>query len=383
MRKVTILVGLAALAVAPSAYALEGAGAHPGSFGIIPAIFDDGSTVFTVMKMNNVGNGGRTLHYYFIRTSDWSINNKCIYLSGFDFDWFVFSQLVVGLLEFDYSQGGMSYFATVNTPQASGSGNSKYGDPNGVACGGTLQDWDWIKGEEFVIDVPANTSWQIPIVTYEGNDGYDGVADGAIGADDGLYSYAPFGNISLAELIINGILAPPKYFANYPNIFYIEFLPQSIVTTEQVCVPNAFNVFGILGGWWASEFLGNGAFFYDIYDVRSWNDLEEPLPSVQQAFCTCWAVDTITNISQLDLANVFAKDGGWTRLTSYYEFYYGGIDFFEGPGTIQITLETVGGTFRQGSDWSSAYYTHHERTTTETVLDQCDFFADGFFCAVF
>jgi hypothetical protein len=384
MRKLTVAAALLALAVVPSAYALEGAGAAPGSFGIIPAIFDDGATVFTVIKIANVGDyfdivpglqggvviasGAVTLHYYFIRTSDWSINNKCIYMSANDMDWFVFSQLVVGLAEFDYSQGGMSYFNAVTPVQTSTAANSKYTDLNGVQCGASLLDFDAIKGEEFVLDVPNNTAWEIELVTYEGNDGYDGLLNFTIWPDDGYYTYGPLGAVNFWE----GNLEP-KYWANYPDIFYIEWLPQNIVSLQQVCVPNQrYPVTGtdLPGGVWGNESTFNQFPAYDLYDVRSWNDLEEPLPSVQPFTCFCWQVDTISDITQLDLA-LFGPNGGWTREISLVS---GPAPFFEGPGTIQVTIEAVGSPFaRGGTNYAGAYYTHHERTTTETVLSQCVF----------
>jgi hypothetical protein len=388
------------LAGVPSALALQGAGAYPGSFGLVPAIFDDSNgptpSVFTVMKIANVGDyddtvgafgfnswfcTGVTLHWYFIRNSDWSCNNKCIYMSCNDYDWFVFGQLVVGLLEFDYSQGGMSYFTVVNTPAGATSttANSKYNDLNGVACGTVLLDYDAIKGEEFVLDVPSNLSWEIPIITYEGNDGYDGIpGNGVIAGDDGLFTYAPLGSPNFWE---GG--GPPKYFANYPDIFYIEWLPQDIVSLVQVCVPNQAWPFGAPGGVWSSEgwsdfFCTIG--FFDYFDVRSWNDLEEPLPSVQPFTCFCWQVDYIGDITQLDLS-LFGPNGGWTRETSILRGFYAYFPFIEGPGDIQVTIETVGAPFARGGDnYAGAYYTHHERTTTETVLDQCAQFPGNFPC---
>jgi hypothetical protein len=371
MRKLILVIGLLA-AVAPAAYALEGAGAIPGSFGLIPAIFDDGINVFTVVKMNNVGSIGVALHYYLVRTTDWSINNKCIYMSANDFDWYVFDQMSLGLLEFDYSQGGMAYFTVVTAAETSTCANSKYSDLNGVACGGVLLDHDAIKGEEFVLDVPNNLSWEIPLVTYEGNDGYDGVVgNGVIGGDDGYYTYGPLGAANFWELLIHNT-TQPKYFANYPDIYYVEWLPQGIVPLEQVCVPNqAYPVAGpdFPGGVWGNEATFSGLAAYDVYEVRSWNDCEEPLPSVQPFTCFCWQVDTIGDITQLDLA-LFGPNGGWTREASLVNGLQG---FYEGPGTIQVTIEAIGGPFaRGGSNYAAAYYTHHERTVTEAVADQCD-----------
>jgi len=399
MRKFIMAAVLLALAVVPTAYALEGAGAAPGSFGLVPAIFDDSNgpspSVFTVIKIANVGDYddiagqfgfnswdcfGVTLHWYFIRTSDWSCNNKCIYLSCFDYDWFVFGQLVVGLNEFDYSQGGMAYFTVVNTPQTSTCANSKYSDLNGVICGGILLDYDAIKGEEFVFDIPSNLSWEIPLVTYEGNDGWEGVpGNGIIAGDDGLFTYAPLGYPNFWEVVFYND-PTPKYFANYPDIFYIEWLPQDIVSLVQVCVPNQAWPFGGPGGVWSSEFYSDffcTVGFFDYFDIRSWNDCEEPLPSVQPFTCFCWQVDYIGDITQLDLS-LFGPNGGWTRETSLVNGYYG---FYEGPGTIQVTIETVGAPFARGGDnYAGAYYTHHERTTTETVLDQCGQFPGNFPC---
>ncbi|HEX9637220.1 MAG TPA: hypothetical protein VGB99_06785, partial [Acidobacteriota bacterium] len=312
-----------------------------------------------------------TLHYYFIRTTDWSINDKCIYMTCNDFDWFVFSQLVVGLNEFDYSQGGMSYFTVVNPNGTSTAANSKYADVNGVPCGTFLWDYDAIKGEEFVLDIVNNTAWEIELVTYEGNTGYDGNIVGiAIGPDDGYYSYAPLGSFAWGDP--TGI---PKYFANYPDIFYIEWLPQDIVVNQQVCVPNQVILSGpfVYGGFWYNEIIQ--PFFtpgLDYFRVLSWNDIEEPLPSVQQYTCFCWQVDTIETISQLDLG-IFGANGGWTLLSTT-------LDFFEGPGDIFVTIEAVGSPFaRGGTNFAGAYYTHHERTTTETVISQC-VFPNGVLC---
>jgi hypothetical protein len=327
-----LIFGMAALIATPAA-ALEGAGTIPGSFGFIPIIIDDfdqstnQGLLFTVIKLANVSSSTVTLHWFFA-DAEWTIRDICYHLTGNDFDWFE----GLGYTHFiDTSQGGFAWFFVTNYV-----GNGKVGDPNGAPCGTFQLQYDAIVASIFYIDVVNNVTIGLDAPTLEAN------FQGAI-PDDGVYTFGPAG--SLAE-----------YRAIFPATWYASFFPQSIVTTQlaYLLVPNPlFN-----------EQVPQ--FPFEVLTVRSWNDLEEPLPSVQPLTFLCWGMPTVTDISQLDL-NLFAPDGGWLRLDKLF----GGDVFLPvpEPEVLLVQVDTVGGPFaRAGHDWAGAFYVHHNRTITETVF---------------
>ena len=324
-------VGATLLATQPAA-ALEGAGTIPGSFGFIPILIDDfdretnDGTLFTLIRIFNTSNRNVTIHYFYA-DENWLIRDICYSLTPFDIDFFD----GLGHTHFiNTDDGGFAWWFVTDFV-----GPGKVPDVNGAPCGTTQQSYDEILMTVFFVDVPNNTAFILEAITLEAN------FPVAI-PDDGRYTFGPQGSNA-------------EYRGIFPNIWYVEFLPQQIVTTQVgfLLVPNPlFN-----------EQVQQTPFA--VLNVRTWNDLEEPLPSVQVLTFLCWGMPTVEDLAQVDLS-LFTPDGGWLRLV---KLFGGDLGFpAPPPEALLVTIDTVGGPYTVGMDWSGQYYTHHARTTTETVI---------------
>ena len=313
--------------------ALEGAGTIPGSFGFLPILIDDfdrqtnQGTLFTLLQIINTSNSYVTIHYFY-SDPNWTIRDICYHLTPHDVDFFdglAFTHLI------NASQGGFAWFFVTDYVPPGG----KVPDPNGAPCGTTQQSNDAIVATVFFVDVPNNTSFILEAVTLEAN-------FPTARPDDGVYTFGPQGSGA-------------EYRAVFPDNWYVLFLPQSVVTTQVgfMLVPNPLY----------NEQIEQ--FPFEVLSVRSWNDCEEPLPSVQPITFLCWGVPTVGDLAQLDLS-LFAPDGGWLRLT---KLFGGDLGFpAPEPEAILVTIDTVGGPYTVGQNFAGAYFTDHNRTVTETVI---------------